>query len=174
MPSIRIAQEQKDETYFLTFTVIDWINIFVNNDYFNSIIDTLKFYQVKYNLVIYGYVIMTNHIHLIARSENMIQFAQGFKSYSTKLICKLLIIDHRKYITDLLNPDKISLFPIWKSTNMPKIINSESYFQQKLEYIHNNPVKKGYVDKAEDWAYSSARNFFLEDDSIINIMTEME
>jgi REP element-mobilizing transposase RayT len=171
MPTIRINKAEIKETYFITFTVIKWVNIFVNEEYFQLIIEVLKHYQKELNLKIYGYVIMTDHIHLVASSNNMIKFIQGFKSYTTRRITYFLNNDHRKYIVELLNPNKRKLFPIWQSTNMPKVIETQKYFNQKLDYIHNNPIKKGYVDTPENWLYSSAKNYFLGDHNLIQIET---
>ena len=69
---------------------------------------------------------------------------------------------------------KDTIFEFWEKTNMPKIIESEKYFNQKLDYIHNNPIEKGYVDAAEDWTYSSARNYIRDDNSIIRILVDHE
>jgi len=58
---------------------------------------------------------------------------------------------------------------LWRYDNHPIVIESKKFFQQKLNYIHNNPVRKAYVVKQEDWLYSSARNYYLGDHSIIKI-----
>ena len=44
--------------------------------------------------------------------------------------------------------------------NQPKVIYTEAFAAQKLEYIHNNPVDAGIVEKAEEYIYSSARNYY--------------
>ncbi len=46
-------------------------------------------------------------------------------------------------------------------------------YAQKAEYIHYNPVRRGYVDQPEHWNYSSARNYFLDDDSIIKVKKDL-
>jgi putative transposase len=51
----------------------------------------------------------------------------------------------------------------------PIAITSEKWFRQKMDYLHNNPVRKGFVEKPEDSMYGSARNWILDDDSIIKI-----
>ncbi len=170
MPKITIPTTQKSETYFLTFTVIDWTPIFNKVRFCNVIIDSFKFFQSKESLILYGYVIMPDHLHLIATSNDMIHFVQGFKSYTTH---KLLGLIQNEYIYSHIFFNN-NAARIWCSTNMPKIIETDYYFQQKLEYIHNNPVKKGYVHSPEEWKYSSARNYFLDDDSIISIQTDRE
>lgn len=163
----------KDCAYFLTFTVIDWIDIFTSIKCFNVPINALKFYQKELNLKLFGYVIMTNHIHLIAQCKDMIRFTKGFKSYTTREIKTLLKTDNRKYLEDLIKNSKknksLQKYRIWDYKNWPEYVESENFFNQKLNYIHENPVLKGYVEKEEDWLYSSARNYFLNDHSIIKV-----
>ncbi len=58
---------------------------------------------------------------------------------------------------------------VWQRENYPELIESEKFYLQKAEYIHNNPVKKYYVEKPEDWIYSSARNRIAFDNTIIEV-----
>ncbi|HEY5614884.1 MAG TPA: transposase, partial [Bacteroidota bacterium] len=60
-------------------------------------------------------------------------------------------------------------YKVWQQGSHPEAITSQKFFVQKLNYIHENPVRKGYVEKPEHWVYSSARNYFLGDDTIIKI-----
>ena len=60
-------------------------------------------------------------------------------------------------------------FQVWHSQNWPVLIESEGFFNQKVDYIHENPVEKEYVSKPEDWIYSSARNYYLDDNSVIRV-----
>lgn len=176
MPTLRIDKDLKDRAYFLTFTVIEWVDIFTTVEYFDALINALKFYQKELYLRTFGYVVMTNHMHLMAQCKDMIEFTKGFKSYTTKEIKELLKKDNRKYLFNLLKNSKINRnrqkFKIWNSKNWPELVESEDFFNQKLDYIHENPVVKGYVEKEEDWLYSSARNFILDDHSIIKVDTE--
>jgi REP element-mobilizing transposase RayT len=67
------------------------------------------------------------------------------------------------------NDGKGSDFKIWQEGSHPEAIESGEFFDQKLNYLHENPVRKGYVTRPEDWVYSSARNYYLNDHSIIRI-----
>jgi REP element-mobilizing transposase RayT len=58
---------------------------------------------------------------------------------------------------------------VWQEGYHPVLLYSEKWFVEKLNYIHNNPVEKGFVERPEYWKYSSARNYILEDDSLIKI-----
>ena len=175
MPTLRIAKENEDETHFLTFRVIEWINVFTEPAYFQILIESLKFCQRNKGLLLHGYVVMTNHVHIIctAKNGNLSSIIQGFKSYTSYEIKKTLGNDHRNYILRLIKRSYFKRkghdFQIWHSENWSVYVKSDWFLNQKLDYIHDNPVVKRYVEQPEDWLYSSARNYILEDNSVIEI-----
>lgn len=167
MPSLRISKEFPNDTYFITPTVIEWIDIFTKPEYFQILSDSLIYCQEKRGLIIYAYVFMTNHIHLIVQSENepLEDTIRDFKRHTTKEIKKELEKDNRKYIKTLLansyGRKKGNEFQVWQRENYPKIMDGD-LIGQKIDYIHYNPVRKGYVDRSEDWFYSSAAFYNIE------------
>ncbi len=164
------------ETMFMTITTIEWIDVFTKEKYFKVLLDSLEYCQKEKGLLIFGFVFMTSHIHLIVscKTGNLADIIRDFKSYTTSKIKKLLINDRRQYILRLLNAScykKVrTKFQIWQRENYPEVIRSDNFFEQKLKYIHYNPVKKGYVKNPEDWKYSSAKNYYLNDNSLIKIV----
>lgn len=96
---------------------------------------------------------MLNHIHLIAKSEDMIGFVRDFKTFTSKELRKNIVATE---------PNILKLFEekgnyqFWQKTNMPELIVSEEFYITKANYIVQNPVRKGYVRNAEHWVYSSA------------------
>jgi len=180
MPTPRIHHPDQNLTYFITLTVIEWIDVFTKPQYSQVIINSLKYCQENKGLVLYEYVIMTNHLHLIVRAQEgykLSQIISDFKKHTTREILKLLKQDRRKYIINLINNSfskkKDAKQQIWQRENYPEVIASEKFYYQKANYIHQNPVRKKYVIKPEDWLYSSARNRLLDDQSIIQI-TELD
>ena len=61
---------------------------------------------------------------------------------------------------------KDSEYQVWQEGFHPQMITEEEVFRQKVEYIHHNPIKRGFVEQAEHWVYSSARNYFAGDGCI--------
>ena len=176
MPSVRISGDYENYPHFITHTTIEWLNIFTQEEYFQIIIDSFKYCQKHKGLLLYDYVIMTNHIHHISDSREgnkLSQIISDFKKHTTREINKLLRKDNRKYILNILNNSyykkKGYKDQIWQRENFPKVIESDDFFEQKISYIYQNPVKAGYVFKPEDWKYSSARNRYLNDSSIITV-----
>ncbi|MCK5475265.1 MAG: transposase [Candidatus Pacebacteria bacterium] len=154
MPSIKISKELNSGIYFLTFTIKNWYYIFDRHNRFQILSDSIQYCQKNKDLKLYAYVFMLNHIHLIASSSDMIAFVRDFKKFTSKEILKNIIATE---------PSILKLFQIgenkyefWQKTNMPKQIESEKYFLQKVNYIQENPVRKQYVTDPAHWHWSSA------------------
>ena len=176
MPPKRINQENENETHFLTITIIEWIDIFTKPQYSQIIINSLKYCQKNKGLLLSEFVIMTNHLHLIARAKEKYKLSQiisDFKKHTTREILKELEKDNRKYILNLIensfSKKKDYQDQIWQRENYPEPIINEKFLNEKIKYIYNNPLKKEYVAKQEEWVYSSARNRILNDNSIIQL-----
>ena len=180
-PQSRRQKGDKGGYYFLTITVVEWINIFTKPRYFELLRDSLQFCIDQKGLVLYEYVFMTNHIHLIARASEdsdglalnraysgtgLDAIIRDFKRFTTQEIKKLLKEDNRSYILRVLKNSlkfkKGSEFQIWQRENYAEEIYSDEFRDTKVNYIHNNPVKKQYVLRPEDWLYSSARQKIQE------------
>ena len=81
MPVPKIHLSGENNLHFVTFTVIEWINVFTKPEYFAVLLDSLKYCQKNLGLKIYGYVFMTNHVHLLCQARDGYQYKQN----STKL-----------------------------------------------------------------------------------------
>ena len=176
MPPKRINHENENITHFLTITIIEWIDIFTKPQYSQIIINSLKYCQKNKGLLLYEFVIMMNHIHLIARAKEtnkLSQIISDFKKHTTREILKELKKDNRRYILNLIknsfSKKKDYQNQIWQRENYPEPIINERFLNEKIKYIYNNPVKKEYVAKQEDWFYSSARNRILNDNIVIKL-----
>lgn len=109
-----------------------------------------------------GYVILENHLQLIAASPDLSRDMQRFKAYTAKQIIAYLQQSSSGRVLELLallkRPHKIeSEYQVWEEGSHPQLIDSEAVMRQKLDYIHRNPVERGYVDLPEHWRYSSAK-----------------
>lgn len=128
-------------------------------------------------LHIFGYVIMLSHFHLMAQTEEGIKFQdvmRDMKKFTSLQISKELENDNQKLYLHVFKkaaePEKGKRnYKIWQDEYHPQIIYTDKVCRQKLAYMHNNPVRKGFVDKPECWLYSSARNHILSDDGALNI-----
>ena len=158
---------QPDELYFITMTIVDWIDIFTRRIYFDFIIDNLEYCQKNKGLEIYEYVIMTNHIHMICKGKGipLSDILRDFKSFTSKELIKL-IKDNPKESRQkwILNAFKKAgqknplneQYQVWQNFNYPTFLDSTYLMDQKADYIHMNPVVAGFVHEPYEYFYSSA------------------
>jgi len=171
-------REYPEETafYFTTTTIVNWIPVFQNDRYFQIIIDSLKYCQENKGLAIHGYVIMPTHLHLITSNEENIllkDIMRDFKHFTSNKIIQYLEEENHYYLELFKQAAEVRFgdqkYKVWKNEYHPVALTSVKWFVEKLSYIHENPVRKGFVECPEYWKYSSARNWILDDHSIIRI-----
>ena len=153
--------------HFLTCTVLQWLPLFAQPANAKIVLDALCYalcyLQQEGRLVLYGYVLLENHCHLLASGENLGKAMASFKSFTARRIVERLAQIHSP-VLDLLAFHKARHkvdreHQVWQEGSHPEQIQGEAMMRQKLEYIHNNPVARGYVDDPLHWRYSSARNY---------------
>jgi REP element-mobilizing transposase RayT len=156
-----------DDIYFVTMTIVGWINLFDREVYKEVVVNNLKYCQEKENLEIFAYVIMSNHIHMVCRRFNsdLTELLGRFKSFTSKQFIKEIEEDsnesRREWLLFLFkkyaNMNKqYKGYHIWQYTNHPVLLYTNSVIDQKIDYIHNNPVKAGIVTDATSYFYSNA------------------
>lgn len=153
-----------NQPHFLTCTVVNWIPLFSKVELAQIVLDSLSFLQRQQRLALYGYVLMENHLHLIASAVNLSKEIGNFKSFTARSIIDLVKQKQGQYILEQLKLHKLKHktdqeYQVWQEGFHPQAILSEEMLRQKLDYIHNNPVRRGYVDDPGYWRYSSYRNY---------------
>ena len=157
------------ETYFLTFQVVDWVDIFSRQAYRDVILNSFTYCRKEKGLLVYGYVIMTNHVHCIlrAREGNLPDIIHDFKRFTASSIIKTIhqVPETRRdwmikrFEFNAKYNARNSQHQFWTHDNHAELIMTEPFFQQKLQYIHLNPVRAGWVAQPSEWLYSSMRNY---------------
>ena len=150
--------------HFVTCTVLHWIPIFTRQQSVQILIDCIKFLQDKDTLKVYAYVILENHMHMVVSSNDLHKTMQSFKHFTAKQILNMLKKENVKTILDQLSfykkaNHKEKTYQVWEEGYQPKLIQNDDMMKIKIDYIHQNPVKRGYVDEAKHWRYSSARDY---------------
>ena len=157
--------------YFLTMTIVNWIDVFTRPVYKHIIVDALKYNQENKGLVIYAWCLMSNHLHLIAEADekhNMSDILRDFKKFTSKAIVKEIGENQeesrKKWMLSEFEfagryKSNIKNYIFWQDGNEAKEIHSNSFLEQKLEYIHENPVKAEIVENDYEYLYSSAKNY---------------
>ncbi|MEQ8928125.1 MAG: transposase [Fulvivirga sp.] len=169
--SVKYKIRDQTKLHFVTFSVVEWIDVFTRNIYKDVLIESLTYCQKYKGLVVYAWCIMTNHVHLIISSEDGFKqedILRDLKKHTSKKLIKLIKDNPQESRKNWMlwlfssagkrnsnNKD----FQFWQQDNHPIELNSNEMMDQKLTYIHNNPVEAGIVDEAENYLYSSARDY---------------
>jgi REP element-mobilizing transposase RayT len=164
MPRSRFRFGEDPYPHFLTCTVVAWLPVFTRPETVQIVLDCWRFLQEQGRLRMFGFVILENHLHCIASSPELSKEIGDFKSFTARKIIDLLQEKSVRTILKQLRHAKARHktdreYQLWQEGSHPKIMENEEVMRQKLDYIHLNPVKRGYVDRPEDWRYSSARSY---------------
>jgi len=169
MKGFKFKISDQTKLYFLTMTLVGWVNLFGAVKYRNIVLDALKFCQANKGLRIYAWVIMPSHIHMIADSKNgtLSKTIGEFKRHTSKFIFNALQeedeFDSSEFISFFRDISTLHSrnndYQVWKQDNHPVELFSKGFIYSKIDYIHNNPVKSGLASSVEEYVFSSARNY---------------
>ncbi|GMQ23694.1 transposase [Algoriphagus sp. oki45] len=172
----------QDKFYFVTFTIVEWIDLFTRQEYRDIFIDSLKYCQENKGLDIAGFCIMSSHIHLILgrnrdqKLEEIIRDLKKFTSIKFLKAIETLAEESRKNwllyhfrMAGKTNPNNLN-YQIWQQHNHPIELNTQDRIRRCLNYIHQNPVVAGLVLSPEEYLYSSAKNYAGHPDRLIDVI----
>jgi putative transposase len=161
----------QDKLYFVSFAVINWIDLFIRNEYKEILLKSFQYCIDKKGLELYAYCIMTSHVHLIIGSnkEPMQNIIRDLKRHTSEMLRNAIetnstesrkewMLQMMKHAGTINTNNRT--FQLWRQDNRPIELRDEERLYQKLKYIHYNPVEAGFVEKEEDWLYSSAKNYY--------------
>jgi putative transposase len=171
----------QEALYFVTFTVIQWIDVFIRKDYRDIFIESLKFCQQKKGLELYAYCIMSSHIHMILGTEGkqkLEDIIRDLKKFTaTKIIHNIKnnsFESRKEWLIEMMenagskNKNNIR-YQFWQQHNQPIELSDNQSIDNTLEYIHNNPVESGFVLSPEEYLYSSAKNYAGLTENLIEV-----
>ena len=156
--------------YFVSFAAVFWLDVFVREQYFAAIVESLEFCRKNKGMKLFAYCILTSHIHLIFRDKNNepSKLIKELKTFTSKKLQELIASNPQESRKEWLlwmmeqaglKNSNVKNRQFWQQNNKPIELWSSEVIQQKLDYIHNNPVESGFVIKPEYWKYSSASNY---------------
>lgn len=159
--------------HFITSTIVNWIPIFRDDKYTEILIDCIRFCQKQKGLKVHAYVIMENHFHMVVSGINIKSIIQSLKGYSARKIVEELERSNEKKILFNLKSAKLSHkiksnYQVWQEGYHPQLITTTYMLQQKVDYIHSNPVKHLLVKEPNEWKYSSL-HYYSGEPSVIDI-----
>lgn len=160
-----------DQLYFITYTVVGWVDLFIRREYKEILVESWKYCQKEKDLEVYGWCIMTSHVHMIVGSKGrpLDKIIGEMKSFTSRKLRKAIESNpgesRKSWLLPMMKAAGIENgnnmdWQLWQQHNHPIELTTQGMFDQKLEYIHRNPVEAGFVENEEDYLYSSARDFY--------------
>lgn len=163
---------------FVTFTVVEWLNVFTKPAYLRILWDSLQYCRKEKGMLLYGFVFMTNHVHLIisAGSEEikLWQIIRDYKKFTAqKIIQAMQKEENRRWILEVMKAagaknNANTQYQFWIQDDGAEEIQTGKFFLQKLQYIHQNPVRAQIVTDVCAYAWSSARLYDRNDFKLID------
>ena len=160
-----------EAAYFVSFAVVEWLDVFTRNEYKNILVDSLNYCVKEKGMEIYSWVIMTNHVHLVFRSigkRKPEQLLGDFKRFTGKKIVDAIKNNPRESRKEVFlhqfnksanASSNVRESQFWRHDNKPIELWSNKVIFQKIKYIHDNPVNEGLVFRPEQYQYSSAVDY---------------
>jgi len=168
--------------YFLTFTIIDWVDAFTRKEYKLIITDSLNYCVENKGLEIFAWCLMSNHLHMVCRAEEEYKISdiiRDFKKFSAKAIIREIekISESRRdwllYKFEYAGKfdNRIKKYKFWQETNHAILLDDNQKIEQRINYTHQNPVRALIVSESHDYMFSSARDYTGENGYVkVNIV----
>ena len=165
--------------YFISFATVYWLDVFTRQVYFNVLEKSIEYCRAEKGMEVFAYCFMPSHVHLIFRSSNEDPsgLIRDFKGFTARKLIKTIEENPQESRKEWLlwmleragkKKSNVKQRQFWQQHNKPIELWSEKVIQQKIDYIHNNPVESGFVTDPIDWKYSSARNY-QDDQTVLEI-----
>jgi putative transposase len=163
----------RDDTipYFVTTTVVGWVSALSRSEYKDILLESFRYCVINKGLEINAWVIMDNHLHLIVRTRGkrkLYEIIRDFKKFTCNAVIDAILANPKesrkewmvnmfRYIGES-NPDN-NIYQFWQGDYHPVALDTEEKLMQRLNYLHENPVRAGIVWEASQYKYSSAIDY---------------
>ena len=166
--------------HFVTFSVVGWIDVFSREQYKEIVVKSLQYCIEQKGLTLHAWVIMTNHVHLIisSKTHKLDELVRDMKKFTRKQITKAIIDNPEESRKEwMLNIFRYAgsgnrnnkEFQFWKQDYHPVELNTNEMLEQRLHYLHENPVRSGLVWEAWHYKYSSAIDYYTTEKGLLKI-----
>lgn len=166
----------------MSFAVVEWLDVFTRNEYKDILLESLRFCQKQKGMEIFAWCIMTNHVHLVFRSNEGYRpeiVLGDFKKFTSRELVKAVSNNPResrrywlltKFKEAAMASSNVKNFQFWRHDNKPIEVWSNKVIAEKIRYVHNNPVEEGLVFRPEDYVYSRASDYAGDQGVLENVI----
>ena len=164
MSGDRYPITDQNACYFLTMTVVSWVDVFIRPVYKQIIADSLNFCMENKGLTIYGWCLMTNHLHLVAEAKEgskLSHIIRDFKKFTARSLLRAIESEPESRRDWMLYLKTVEKYHFWQDGSHAIYLDPHKpeMMRRRLNYVHENPVRAGIVEEAKDYLYSSARDY---------------
>jgi putative transposase len=146
--------QQSRQSHFITFTCYHRRRGFDSPGLYDHFVQILEQMRCRFGLSVYGYVAMSEHVHLLVSEPE-----------------RGLLADALHYLK-LSFAKRVGAGVFWQKRYYDRNVRDEREFEEKLRYIHRNPVKRGLCERPEDWTWSSYRHYALREKGVVEIESD--
>ncbi|WP_179412871.1 REP-associated tyrosine transposase [Mucilaginibacter sp. E4BP6] len=167
-----------EKPHFITFAVVNWIGVFTREVYVQILLDSLKFCIEKKGLKLHAWAIMSNHVHLIASAQEGLKLAdimRDMKKFTSQRIIAAIEENQQESRKDWLlwmfkragaKNKNNDTYQFWQQDNHPIELSTNQMMDERIGYLHTNPVKAGIVWEPQHYKYSSAIDYYTEENGL--------
>ena len=173
--------KDQQASHFITFAVVQWIDVFSRKDYADIVVESLKFCQQNKGLNIHAWCVMSNHLHLIVSStepNKLSDIIRDFKKFTSSQILKAIAENDQESRKNWMlwifskageKNKRNNEYQFWHQDNHPLECDTNDILDSRMNYLHENPVRAGLVRHAQDYIYSSAIDYYTEEQGLIGV-----
>ena len=165
----------------MTYSIVNWVDVFTRESYKQILVESLEFCIKDKGLILHAWVIMSNHVHLIASAKEGLELAAIIRDFK-KLTSKMIIESIESNVQESRKEWMIWMFKragaansnnkvyqFWQQDNHLIELSTNGMIDQRLNYLHENPVRAGIVNFASHYKYSSAVDYFEEQSGLLKV-----
>ncbi|MEI6562084.1 MAG: transposase [Verrucomicrobiota bacterium] len=147
---------EPDHAHFVTSTIVEWLPVFTSSACCDILIRSFEHCREHKGLRIHAWVILDNHFHAILSGPELANTIRDLKRFTSRVLLEQIRAEGREWLLNQLAYYRAahkmaSEHQVWQEGVHPQAIQGDAMMLQKLEYLHNNPVKRGMVAAPEDW-----------------------
>jgi REP element-mobilizing transposase RayT len=175
MPRAYRVFSEAHYAYFITCTVVKWLPLFTQAPYRQIVLDSLNYLREHKRTQLNAFVIMSTHLHAVLWPDEGISesdVVRDFKRFTSRAISKEALRQGDQNLLEAFaaaretnRAQDISQYQVWQEGSHAEAIFTLKFAEQKISYIHANPVRAGLVNRPEEWSYSSARAYLCGEET---------
>lgn len=150
--------------HFVTSTIVEWLPVFTMGACCDIVVEAMKYCREHKGLLVHAWLIMENHFHAIVAGPELASTIGNLKKFTSRRLLAQIEAEGRRWLVQQLGFFRAahkthSMHQVWQEGIHPQALPTDEILQQKIDYIHRNPVERGLVATPEDWRYSSAHEW---------------